>query len=79
MEAALPIVSATGLTKHFPAGGGLPFVRPAAQVRAVGTEFDVYRHGSETRVTVLEGIVAVQPVLMKPRATGLPASPRACG
>jgi len=35
MEAALPIVSATGLTKHFPAGGGLPFIRPAAQVRAV--------------------------------------------
>ena len=35
MEAGLPIVSATGLTKHFPAGGGLPFIRPPAQVRAV--------------------------------------------
>jgi oligopeptide/dipeptide ABC transporter ATP-binding protein len=35
METPLPIVSATGLTKHFPAGGGVPFVRPAALVRAV--------------------------------------------
>src|SRR5260370_40168221 len=35
MEAAIPIVSAPGLTKHCPAGGGLPFIRPAAQVRAV--------------------------------------------
>ncbi len=35
MEAALPIVSATGLTKHFQVGGRVPFVRPAAQVRAV--------------------------------------------
>ena len=35
MEAALPIVSATGLTKHFPAGGGVPFLRPPALVRAV--------------------------------------------
>jgi transmembrane sensor len=42
-----------------------PFVvrTNSAQVRAVGTEFDVYRHGAETRVTVLEGIVAVQPAL----------------
>jgi transmembrane sensor len=42
-----------------------PFVvrTDSAQVRAVGTEFDVYRHGAETRVTVLEGTVAVQPVL----------------
>lgn len=39
-----------------------PFVvrTDSAQVRAVGTEFDVYRHGAETRVTVLEGTVAVQ-------------------
>jgi transmembrane sensor len=39
-----------------------PFVvrTDSAQVRAVGTEFDVYRHGTETRVTVLEGTVAVQ-------------------
>jgi oligopeptide/dipeptide ABC transporter ATP-binding protein len=35
MEAALPVVSATCLTKFFPAGGGVPFVRPPAQVRAV--------------------------------------------
>ncbi len=35
MEAVLPVVSATGLTKFFPAGGGVPFVRPPAQVRAV--------------------------------------------
>jgi len=35
MEAALPVVSATGLTKFFPGGGGVPFVRPPAQVRAV--------------------------------------------
>ncbi len=35
MATALPIVSAAGLTKHFPAGGGLPFVRPPAWVRAV--------------------------------------------
>ena len=42
-----------------------PFVvrTDSAQVRAVGTEFDVYRHGAETRVTVLEGTVAVQPAL----------------
>ena len=41
-----------------------PFVvrTNSAQVRAVGTEFDVYRHGAETLVTVLEGTVAVQPV-----------------
>src|SRR5439155_23111183 len=31
----VPVVSAVGLTKHFPTGGGLPFVRPPAQVRAV--------------------------------------------
>jgi transmembrane sensor len=39
-----------------------PFVvrTDSAQVRAVGTEFDVYRRGAETRVTVLEGTVAVQ-------------------
>jgi transmembrane sensor len=30
-----------------------------AQVRAVGTEFDVYRRGPDTTVTVLEGTVAV--------------------
>jgi transmembrane sensor len=42
-----------------------PFVvrTDSAQVRAVGTEFDVYRHGAETRVTVLEGTVAVQSAL----------------
>lgn len=42
-----------------------PFVvrTDSAQVRAVGTEFDVYRHGAETRVTVLQGTVAVQPAL----------------
>jgi transmembrane sensor len=33
-----------------------------AQVRAVGTEFDVNRHGRETTVTVLDGTVALQPV-----------------
>jgi transmembrane sensor len=32
-----------------------------AQVRAVGTEFDVYRRGLETTVTVLEGTVAILP------------------
>ena len=35
MEAPVPIVAATGLTKHFPAGGGIPFVRQPAWVRAV--------------------------------------------
>jgi oligopeptide/dipeptide ABC transporter ATP-binding protein len=35
MATALPIVSAVGLTKHFAAGGGLPFVRKSASVRAV--------------------------------------------
>jgi peptide/nickel transport system ATP-binding protein len=35
MATVLPIVSAAGLTKHFPAGGGLPFVRPPQSVRAV--------------------------------------------
>ncbi|HEY3057444.1 MAG TPA: ABC transporter ATP-binding protein [Chloroflexota bacterium] len=35
MATALPIVAASGLTKHFPAGGGLPFVRSSAWVRAV--------------------------------------------
>jgi transmembrane sensor len=30
-----------------------------AQIRAVGTAFDVYKEGAETRVTVLEGTVAV--------------------
>lgn len=45
-----------------------PFVvrTNSAQVRAVGTEFDVYQHGAETRVTVLEGTVAVQPALANP-------------
>jgi peptide/nickel transport system ATP-binding protein len=35
MADPLPIVSASGLTKHFSAGGGLPFVRQPAWVRAV--------------------------------------------
>jgi transmembrane sensor len=45
-----------------------PFVVRAgdARVRAVGTEFDVYRHGSETTVTVLEGTVAVLPDVTSP-------------
>jgi transmembrane sensor len=33
----------------------------AAQIRAIGTRFSVYRQPSRTLVTVLEGIVAVQP------------------
>jgi transmembrane sensor len=39
-----------------------PFVVASSQtrIRAVGTEFDVYRRGSDTTVTVLEGKVAVQ-------------------
>jgi transmembrane sensor len=34
-----------------------------AQVRAVGTEFDVYRNRAATTVTVVEGTVAVLPVV----------------
>jgi transmembrane sensor len=42
-----------------------PFVvrSDATRVRAVGTQFDVYRQTSGTTVTVLEGTVAVLPVL----------------
>jgi len=39
-----------------------------AQIRAVGTAFDVHKEGAATTVTVLEGTVAVQP------ANALPAS-----
>jgi transmembrane sensor len=41
-----------------------PFIVHAAgsQVRAVGTQFDVYRKAAETRVSVIEGTVAVLPI-----------------
>src|SRR5438552_13500442 len=35
MEATLPLVTASRLTKHYAAGGGIPFVRQPAWVRAV--------------------------------------------
>src|SRR5438105_204208 len=35
MGATLPLVTASRLTKHFPARGGIPFVRQPAWVRAV--------------------------------------------
>ena len=35
MEAPVPIVAATGLTKHFPAAGGIPLVRKSAWLRTV--------------------------------------------
>jgi transmembrane sensor len=41
-----------------------PFIVYAAgtQVRAIGTQFDVYRKPAETRVSVIEGTVAVLPI-----------------
>lgn len=36
------------------------------EVRAVGTQFNVYRHPDETVVTVLEGLVQVQPIDVQP-------------
>jgi transmembrane sensor len=54
-----------------------------ATVRAVGTEFDVYRKANGTTVTVLEGRVAVyssarsDPAAPTPASTPVAASPRA--
>ncbi len=47
-----------------------PFVvrSDATRVRAVGTQFDVYRKASSTTVTVVEGRVAVLPVRNEPTA-----------
>jgi transmembrane sensor len=47
-----------------------PFIvaTDTTQVRAVGTQFDVYRKVSGTTVTVLEGRVAIEPV---PHAAGI--------
>jgi transmembrane sensor len=46
---------------HVAKDANRPFVVASdhARIRAVGTEFDVYRHSSGTTVTVLEGRVAV--------------------
>jgi oligopeptide/dipeptide ABC transporter ATP-binding protein len=44
MATSLPLVSADALTKCFSAGGGLPLVRPAGQVRAVdNVSLSIYR------------------------------------
>jgi ferric-dicitrate binding protein FerR (iron transport regulator) len=47
------------------------------RVRAVGTEFDVYRKSNGTVVTVVQGRVAVLPELasIEPHATGTSAAP----
>lgn len=52
-----------------------PFVvhSDSAQVRAVGTQFDVYRKDSSTTVTVVEGRVAVVPTLLE--ALSVPSQP----
>ncbi len=46
-----------------------------ARIRAVGTEFDVYRQGAQTTVTVLEGTVAVLPA----SAAAAPSVPATTG
>lgn len=45
-----------------------------AEVRAVGTQFNVYRKKNGTVVTVLEGRVAVEPLAIKRPANGAPQS-----
>lgn len=61
-----------------------PFVVTTDQtrVRAVGTQFDVYRKSARTVVTVVEGRVAVNPAHANPRSgarTHSPASARVAG
>jgi transmembrane sensor len=48
-----------------------PFIvyTAGSQVRAIGTQFDVYRKPAETRVSVIEGTVAVLPPQPGRRAT----------
>jgi transmembrane sensor len=45
-----------------------------AQVRAVGTSFDVHKEGAETTVTVLEGTVAVLSTTRTPAASSITAA-----
>ena len=49
-----------------------PFVvqSGSAEVRAIGTQFDVYRRGGSTTVTVVEGIVTVIPAVTTHSASG---------
>jgi transmembrane sensor len=47
----------------------------AARVRAVGTQFDVYRKGSGVTVTVLEGRVAIDDIPAAGAAAALSAEP----
>jgi len=41
------------------------------EVRAIGTQFNVYRHAADTVVTVLEGRVQVQPVAQSAGGQGM--------
>jgi transmembrane sensor len=56
---------------HVAEGKARPFVVESSDttVRAVGTEFDVYRRATGTTVTVLEGRVAILPPLSRSEGT----------
>jgi ferric-dicitrate binding protein FerR (iron transport regulator) len=62
-ERAVDLIEGQALF-HVAKDAARPFIvrSDAARVRAVGTQFDVYRKASGTTVTVVEGRVAVSPV-----------------